>query len=319
MSTNSGVENVGQEKKKKTTKKFVQKNTFFNWAQLFAQLSVTVVIAVYAIVQDNRDRQIAYADRQQGLFLANETRTKDLFIAESNRLNDILLADDQQKENILSEYQNFMSDLLFKYGIILNDTAARFVGRFKTLAALEQLNPARRTFLIRSLVEAQLVTYDPLGSASLYPIIDLSMANLTEIDLSITDETIFLPKSDRSRCLAFDRAILNRASFHRRNLSGSTFINARLDYADFSFSSIDMLKYYNRTIASTVPTIFQDAHMNYANFYRASFSDVDFTFAQMIGVNMSHTIQVLRTPTWKKVIFIWLSLAVGITSLVSQL
>lgn len=278
------LHNDTKKKKDKT-----RRNSFFDCAQLFAQLSITVAIAVYAVVQSDRDQQIAQDNRLQDILLANETRNKDLTIAENNRFNDILIADDQQKENILIEYQNFMSELLLKYGIILNDTAVRFVARFETLAALEQLNPARRSFLIRSLTEAQLVTYnDHLESASLHPIIQLSMANLTEINLGLMDETTFLP--DSHRCLAFDSTTLNRASLHKLNLYGSTFINARLNYADFSFiSTSGSYSCYRRDRIPRVSTTFTDAYMYYVNFYQATFDDADFAFARMIGANMSKT------------------------------
>ncbi|CAF3070481.1 unnamed protein product [Rotaria sp. Silwood2] len=274
--------------KKKTNKR--NGCAFFIWAQLLTQLSITVAITVYTIIQNNRDQSIAQANRQQDIYLANEMRNKDHDIAQENRLNDILIAYDHQRENILIEYQNFVSDLLNKYGITLNDSAARFVSRFKTLAALQQLNPARRTFLIRSLIEAKLVTYnDNLTPSLVSPIIQLATANLSEIDLSETSDSAFV--SQLASCLAFDSTILNRALFRRKHLTGSTFIDAKLNYADFSSSIIGFLnECSNQRITAKISVSFKDADMSYVNFYKAFIDNVEFIFARMIGANMTNTI-----------------------------
>ncbi|CAF4719147.1 unnamed protein product [Rotaria sp. Silwood1] len=130
--------------------------SWFDWAQLIIAFSVPVAITVYTIFQTKNEA-----------IIAEQNRIQDLSISEKNRLSDIALSQDDQREAILVEYLNSVGKLLDKYGMTLNDTAARLVARYKTLAALEQLDPKRRSLVIRSLYELGLIkSHLPNGEPS---------------------------------------------------------------------------------------------------------------------------------------------------------
>jgi uncharacterized protein YjbI with pentapeptide repeats len=262
----------------------------FNWAQFLGQLSITIAITIYTIIATNRDLIIAEENRRQDILIANETRYKDLSIAESNRLYDLFLADDQQKENILREYQNFMSELIIKYGININDSAARFSLRYKTLAALEQLDSTRRSFLIRSLTEAKLITYnDELDLSLSSPVIDLNTSNLTGINLSIKPGIDQFLKLSKPRSLALNDVILNQASFRYNHLDVATFINSELNNADFSFSyNILRDQCHFQIINKEFCIRFNNARMSNTNLSHTYYYNIDFSFAEMINVDLSY-------------------------------
>ncbi|CAF1460546.1 unnamed protein product [Rotaria sp. Silwood1] len=114
-------------------------HSWFEWIQLIATVCVPITIGIFTIMQNQQQNE----QHRNDLIIAAENRLKDIEIADRNRANDEWLADDKKKENILVDYQNFLANLLEKYGMVLNETLiARFVARFKTLTALGQLHSA---------------------------------------------------------------------------------------------------------------------------------------------------------------------------------
>ncbi|CAF1496203.1 unnamed protein product [Adineta steineri] len=139
--------------------------------------------------------------RANELLIDERNRAKDLVIAQENRVKDERMADDAQKENILFEYTNFLAQLLAKDGMTLNGTSSsRFVARFKTLAVLLQLNPNRKSFLIKSLYEANLISGSPTDQLSSEAVIRLDSADLTGLDLGLPEGK---PKVEKTTAPAF--------------------------------------------------------------------------------------------------------------------
>ena len=248
--------------------------SLFNWFQCLIQLSITVSIAIYTVVEDSRLSSTAENNREKDLEIASLTRQSDLY-----------LQDDQQKEDLIRNYIEYLSDLLTKPTINLNESSVKFSIRLKTLSVLRELDPIRRTFLIWSLIEAQLVTYDDQIDQSLRsPLIELSDSNLTGIDLTNqrTRETFLY-------CLAFDRLSLYRSSFRHSHLSGSTFINSMLDEADFSFTVNHYLREIcpNQTNMRSYWLSFSRSEMTSINMSYARLTSVDFSFARMDNADLT--------------------------------
>jgi uncharacterized protein YjbI with pentapeptide repeats len=165
-----------------------------------------------------------------------------LFIAERNRQKDEFLADDQQKETILIDYENFLVQFLLTQEILsTRNTPGRLALRMKTLAALGQLIPSRRTFLLRSLYEAELINCNISMDRSCESTINLALADLTGLALGLlSDNDVEVDDDNKRVCsyLMLEQTILRNASFRGVNLSGSVFTRVKLDHADFSFSSV---------------------------------------------------------------------------------
>ncbi|UJR07525.1 hypothetical protein I4U23_011813 [Adineta vaga] len=260
-------------------------STFAKWIQFIGQISVTIAIAIYAIFENNRDKSIAEQNRQQEMWIANETRFKDYSIAESNRLHDLYMADEKQKDDIFNDYHHFLGETIIQYGLQLNHSAVRYAVRYKTLAALKLLDPSRRTYLIESLIEMKLVSYiDELSEFNLSPIIDLRTGNLTGVDLSGKD----IGNINRI-CLAFDQTILNDASFHRTYLHGSSFIETKLNNADFSYSDNQYDERCKKQDDFMFSTSFAKSQMVNVNFSHTEFRQIDFSFANMFRADLSYS------------------------------
>ncbi|CAF3663161.1 unnamed protein product, partial [Rotaria sp. Silwood1] len=220
--------------------------SWFDWAQLIIAFSVPVAITVYTIFQTKNEA-----------IIAEQNRIQDLSISEKNRLSDIALSQDDQREAILVEYLNSVGKLLDKYGMTLNDTAARLVARYKTLAALEQLDPKRRSLVIRSLYELGLIkSHLPNGE----PLLSLKTADLTALNLSTTRKSLVDWKT--YEFVDFTETVLINASFRNLRIKNCLFKAAHLEASDFSSTSI-------------VGTNFQN-YSNYITFELASLAKATF-------------------------------------------
>ena len=175
------------------------------------------------------DLLIASENRRKDIEIAEENRRKDFKIAEENRRTDREVAEDQQKHSIITEYNTFLSELLLKEGVHLNNTnreAARFVARFKTLTAFRQLDPKRKTLLFKSLYEGNLA-----GRLDGDMVIDLSSADLTNIDFASPRDHIVLtlPSSHPYYSMNFSHTNLKNASFNSASFFNVSFDQAIMD------------------------------------------------------------------------------------------
>ena len=239
---------------------------YFECFHLFIAFLVPVAIAVYTFVQNHNDQSIALANREKDLQIARDQRTQDLQIA-----------DDQQKGNILAAYESFLVEHLNTYGMTLNGSAsARYVARLKTLTAVSQLDPIRKTFLLQALLEANLIvqhieTKEPKKSG----IIGLERADLSYISL----------ENRRCKYLSLPESNLTGANFKYADLSCSNLFSAILHFADFTHSMVRIMKGMCFPQAPGHPrTIFQNADL-----YNARFTDGSFLATDFSGAFFDHT------------------------------
>ena len=121
---------------------------------------------MYSSYHYHLHRSIAAASHRKDLDIANISRTTELEIAEESRQKDRDLAIDQQHENILVEYQSALANLLIEDNSTLNKRSlmTKTVIQFMTRTALNQLDLKRKSFLIRSLYDARLITFQNSSS-----------------------------------------------------------------------------------------------------------------------------------------------------------
>ena len=254
------------EEKRLCTKKI----SIFDCIRLLVSLSVPLAIAIFTIVQKNNEEAIA-----------KENRLKDSEIAQANRAHDEKIADDQRKENILVEYQNSVAKLLVDYGMTLNESeSARFVVRVKTLTAVRQLDFVRKSFLIQSLFEANLITTKFASE----PIISLESADLTKLDIGNSDGNTERPSHP---CLSLNRVIMNNASFRREVFVGASFVHAYIRFGDFTDSMtmwLPPLPCYDQPDLKYVN--FESTVLNDTIFSRALFEHATFSYAEMYRTNL---------------------------------
>lgn len=230
--------------------------SYFEWLQLIVTFSIPVAIAVYTVLQNNRN----------------------IDIASYNRAQDLDIADDLEKDSILHECQKTLSKLIEKYGIRLNGTrSASLVARFTTLTAINQLDSIRRSFLIHLLYEARLINYQSSDDCTA---ISLESANLTDIDLTSLSHSLLL------KYVTFVGAIMTRAKFRGMTLHGIRFDRAILVNADFCSTSniwacdnelCDM--HYKHGLN------FENAQLQSSSFAHASYERGSFQEASMIAAN----------------------------------
>lgn len=282
------------------------RHTLFEWVQLIATICIPVVLGVFAVLQNNAQTE----QQNNNAKMATLQRLADIEMADRNREKDQWIADDQQKENVLIDYQNFLGNLLEKSGMTLNETTtARFIARFRTLTALRQLNPLRRSFLIQALYEANLITFGNSEnnntmikderSETLQSIIDLTSANLSGLSLGVSEE-------DNDKCykeclsgvkvngLVLSRTQLVRAFFRKLHFQGGLFVEAIMDDADFrctllngtkndfTFSHASLVRANFRQTCA-VEASFRSVNLEKAQMYQMACKDCVF-----YGANMNH-------------------------------
>lgn len=194
-------------------KKMNRRRLFFDCAQLVIALFVPLAIIAYTIMQNNTETSIA-----------KQNRLQDLQIAEERHEQDILLAEDEQEEATLVHYFDSLGKLLEKNDKLENQTN---IARFKTLTALAQLKCKRKGFLIRSLIENDLITLHNGKTV----ILDLALADLTGLDL-----TNNMLVNNEMVCVKLSQTTLTNSSFRHMGLHGTTFAQSTLVNSDFSLS-----------------------------------------------------------------------------------
>jgi uncharacterized protein YjbI with pentapeptide repeats len=206
------VENISMQRRN-TIKKY---RLWFDCAQLIIALFVPLTIIGYTVIQNNTEISIAH-----------ENRLQDLKIADERHQHDIILSNDQQEEATLVQYFNSLGKLLEKNDKLVDQIN---IARFKTLTALAQLNSKRKGFLIRSLIENNLITMNNGTNA----ILSLSLADLTGLDL--TNNMIV---KNEIKCVVLSQTTLTNSSFRGMTIRGLTFIEALLVNSDFSSTRTD--------------------------------------------------------------------------------
>jgi uncharacterized protein YjbI with pentapeptide repeats len=233
----------------------------FEWIQLFISISIPVAIAVYTVLENNRD----------------------LAIATHNRAQDLDIAYNQQQDLIIQECLKILSKAIETYGSEFNGSlSVSLAARFITLSALNRLDRVRRNFLVRLLYQAKLITYQ---SNDYHPPVSLHSANLTDLDLvGESDYTILFH-------LSLEDTIMTRANFHGSNIFGARFNKAILTNADFSgtindlsFDKVDDIDDIN----NSQQLFFQNANLTSASFSFAVYDTVDFSESIMTMANLNN-------------------------------
>jgi uncharacterized protein YjbI with pentapeptide repeats len=229
-------------------------------AQLIIALFIPMTIIGYTVMQNNTEISIARENRLQDLKIANERREQD-----------IILSNDQQEEETLVQYFNSLGKLLEKNEELINQTN---IARFKTLNALAKLKSKRKAFLIRSLIENNLI----IMKNGQNPILSLSLSDLTGLDL--TNNMIV---NNEMRCTVLSQTTLTNASFRGMTISGSTFAHALLVNSDFSSSSADSWSCVdiNRLGVNFNKAVLDNSIFNDAKHQKTSFSGSSLNRAKM--------------------------------------
>jgi uncharacterized protein YjbI with pentapeptide repeats len=136
-----------------------------------------------------------------------------------------MLSNDEQEEATLVHYFESLGKLLENNEKLVNKTN---IARFKTLTALAQLKAKRKGFLIRSLIENNLI----ITHNDEHSILDLSLSDLTGLDL-----TNSMLVNNEMKCVNFSHTTLTNASFRGMTLRGLMFRQTLLINSDFSWSS----------------------------------------------------------------------------------
>ena len=248
--------NSGSRNEKRSTRP-----SWFEWLQLSSTLSVPIAMGIFSILQN----QAQVDQHRVDLEIAEAARQNQLVIEERNRREEEYLADDQHRETIHRDYEGFLVSLLLKEGMCLNvSSAARHIARFRTVSALSQVDPSRRTFLIRSLFEVGLIQLTETENWT-RAIIDLRFANLSGIRLGIADRELY-------HNLLFESTVLRNSSFTGLDISGLNFVEANRKYADLRRSSSE----------PNLPVWF-----NTSNLVGASFADVKKLTASFDNANLT--------------------------------
>jgi uncharacterized protein YjbI with pentapeptide repeats len=233
----------------------------FEWIQLFISISIPVAIAVYTVLENNRD----------------------LAIATNNRAQDLDIAYHQQQDLIVQECLKILSKLIEKYGSTLNENvSASLAARFVILSAIYRLDRERRNFLVQLLYQSKLITYQ---SNDYQPPVSLHSANLTDLDLIDECDNIKLVY------LSLENTIMTKANFHKSHIHGGRFNNAILSNADFSGTHNSLSPDENDDIDFThnsYQSSFEHANLTSTSFVFAAYDNVDFSLAIMQNANLKN-------------------------------
>jgi uncharacterized protein YjbI with pentapeptide repeats len=263
-------------------KKANRKRLWFELAQLVIALFVPLTIIVYTIMQNNTE-----------ISIAQQNRLQDLKIADERREQDILLSNDEQEEATLVRYFDSLGKLLEKNEKLVNQTN---IARFKTLTALAQLKSKRKGFLIRSLIENNLI----ITTNGKDSILDLSLADLTGLDL-----TNNMLVDNEMQCVILSETTLTNSSFRGMKLHGVKFVESILINSDFSSSHTDLMwscgdgiwfgvDFRDAVLDNCIfddvkyeKSIFSGTSLNGARMRRFKCTDCDFYKANMTSMDLS--------------------------------
>ena len=222
------------------------------------------------MTNDKRLQDNELAEKQRNL--SETQRANDIKIAYRKYIHQLILEDDRQKESILLEYQNDLATLLLDYESKLTDSQNtwRFVLQMKTNSALRQLDSARRTILVNTLLEADLFGVNIPNEDSL-----LYTANISGVQFNQPLGTDIVEYHDIEGFLNIAAADIRYATFRKINLANSpSFHYSNLDYTDWSFALLFSIRFEGQmtmneakfTHAILKGTTFHKIKMNRASF-----------------------------------------------------
>ncbi len=231
------------------------------------------------IVNDKRLQDNELAEKQRNL--SESQRTEESQLAQEIHQYNLMLEDERQKENVLFEYQNDLATLLLDHESKSNNSRDTwwFVLQMETGTALRQLDPARRTILVQTLLEADLLDVKVAKQDAL-----LYTANLSGVQFSRSiSDTDIIRYYGINKALIIPGADLRYASFYNVFLSNTpSFAYSNLDYTDWSFSEITNVFFKD------------DMTMNEAKFYGSLIYDTHFDGYRSLDINYHRKIKMNR-------------------------
>ena len=196
--------------------------------------------------------------------------------------NDLMRSTDEQQQTTLQNYLGTMSDLLLKENLRGSkpEDVVRQVAEAQTLAALQNLNAARKGILVKFLYESHLIGYYDFTNKSLQrPIIVLTSANLSGADLSGTSP--------------FNNTTLSGADLSGADLSGADLSYAILYKTDLSYADLSYADLYEADLSGTFlpyatlsSAFLYTANLSYAFLYTANLSGANLDGANLSGANL---------------------------------
>ena len=156
-------------------------------------------------------------------------------------------------------------------------SSARFVARLKTLTTVNQLDPARKTFLLQSLFEANLIV-NQYNTRNLQEgaIISLEDANLSEID--------------------FQNRALRYLSLPRSNLTRANFLSSQLSCANLQSAVLIEANFHETAIFLGRSSCF--GNFGYTNFGKAILINADLSQAEFISTDLTGAILTYANMRW---------------------
>jgi uncharacterized protein YjbI with pentapeptide repeats len=221
----------------------------------------------------NQDRELSNARREQDQLLDNQRREQDSQLKQYHRQQDLQIAETIRLDFILSTYLNEMSRLLIKYSFTLDENLRQTVARPKTLIALQQLDPKRKTLVFEYLHESNLIRGQ-------YPSFESSRINMTEANFNNIDLTNTQLTHRILSYLSLASSEIINASFQNCDMKVSNFEKAIMKGTSFKGAFLSNSKFFRTSLVNT-------------DFTNADVAFADFTQANLTGSNL--TDQQLRT------------------------
>lgn len=228
--------------------------------QFISAVFIPVLLAVFTVI---------YTLQQQSI--AKSNREVDLRIAAEEHQQNIDLAIDEQRNTQLVTYIREVSDLLLANNFSLNEQILRSVVRPKTLNTLRQLDPIRKSYLVRFLHESQLIP--TVNSAFL----SLATADLTHIQIGSLTEAIIR---------------LDYSVFQGSYLDNSSFALVYFNYGDFRFTTLR-------------GATFQQCSFNYVQFNTAILQNVSFSVSHVYGADFTNANMLNAKISQKQVLLLF--------------
>ena len=225
-----------------------------------------------------QQRQLEDARRDQDHRLEDQRREQDRDLQEKNRRQDLQIAQATRQDLVLSTYLNEMTRLSIEFHFNLSKTVRSTVVRPKTLVALQQLDPRRKTLLIEYLYESNLIR--GRHDSFLKQLTDIRGADLNNVD--------FNPDNLHHRSVTYLSLIgtqLVNATFHRCDLGSADFELASMKGASFRAARLTMASFYRTSLISTD---FTDADVSGADFTFANLTDSNITDKQLRSTLIYH-------------------------------